>query len=119
MAKTLAGRVVLATRGAAVAPSLFGRWRRCLAETEIIGHRPFARVSVRRQRFRSVRFALYLPGLPVSFLAFVFVAPQRAAAVRCDDGSSLAAQIDLAGMEADVSGSKTLSRMLGQVGTQL
>jgi hypothetical protein len=52
-------------------------------------------------------------------LGAVLVAPQRADAARCNDGSSLAAQIDLAGMEADVSGNKGLSRMLAQVGVQL
>jgi hypothetical protein len=47
------------------------------------------------------------------------VAPQHAAAARCIGGSSLVTQIGLAGMEADVSGSKALSRMLAQVGLQL
>ena len=111
MAKAPAARVALATGGAAA-----GRW-----ETKIVGHRTFACVSVPSQRFRAMRSTVCLlaPLISSFGLGAVLVAPQRADAARCNDGSSLAAQIDLAGMEADVSGNKCLSRMLAQVGVQL
>ena len=98
MAKAPAARVALATGGAAA-----GRW-----ETKIVGHRTFACVSVPSQRFRAMRSTVCLlaPLISSFGLGAVLVAPQRADAARCNDGSSLAAQIDLAGMEADVSGNK-------------
>ena len=97
MAKTPAARVALAADGAVA--------RR---RAEIVEHRPVACVGVPYERFRPVCSTVCLLALTVASFGVggVLLAPERAEAARCNDGSSLAAQLDLAGMEADVSGNK-------------
>jgi hypothetical protein len=48
-----------------------------------------------------------------------FALVSRASAAQCDDGSSLASRIDLAAMESEVGGDKTLARLLTRTGLQL
>ena len=55
---------------------------------------------------------------PVASTGAFAVVP-RASAAQCDDGLSLAARIDLAAMESEVGGDKSLSRLLTRTGLQL
>src|SRR5262249_46609677 len=92
MAKTPVARVALAADGAVA--------RR---RAEIVEYRPVACVGVPYERFRPVcstvcLLALMLPSFGVGG---VLLAPERAEAAGCTDGSPLAAQIALAGMHRD------------------